>query len=241
MKIALFSDVHANLPALEAFFSDIEREQPDAIYCLGDLVGYNIWANEVTEEIRRRKITTIMGNHDEALLLPLKPNDNSNRGITRQLMTLENRNYLINLPRHLKLTFGKDRNQIDLLMVHGSPKSINDYLVEEYPEEEILKMMVSENAQIMLCGHTHIPYHRILKVDKEYSHLINIGSVGKPKDNDPRLCYAILYIDENLVCSNPHSLKVEFKRVDYDLKKAVDAIEKSDFPDEYADLLINAR
>src|SRR5476651_794828 len=64
MKIALFSDIHANLPALEAFFVDVEKQKPDAIYCLGDLVGYNIWPNEVINEIRKRKIPTIAGNYD---------------------------------------------------------------------------------------------------------------------------------------------------------------------------------
>jgi predicted phosphodiesterase len=64
MKIALFSDIHANLPALEAFFASVEQQQPDAIYCLGDLVGYNTWPNEVINEIRRRGIPTIAGNYD---------------------------------------------------------------------------------------------------------------------------------------------------------------------------------
>ncbi|WP_045800733.1 metallophosphoesterase family protein [Flagellimonas lutaonensis] len=64
MKIALFSDVHANLPALEAFFDDLEKHRPDATYCLGDLVGYNIWPNEVINEIRKRQIPTIAGNYD---------------------------------------------------------------------------------------------------------------------------------------------------------------------------------
>src|SRR6202451_392880 len=64
MNIALFSDIHANLPALEAFFADVEARKPDAIYCLGDLVGYNIWPNEVINEIRQRKIPTIAGNYD---------------------------------------------------------------------------------------------------------------------------------------------------------------------------------
>ena len=64
MKIALFSDIHANLPALEAFFADVDSKELDAIYCLGDLVGYNIWPNEVINEIKRRKIPTITGNYD---------------------------------------------------------------------------------------------------------------------------------------------------------------------------------
>src|SRR5476649_2761381 len=67
MKIALFSDIHANLPALEAFFANAETQKPDAIYCLGDLVGYNIWPNEVINEVRRRGIPTISGNYDQGI------------------------------------------------------------------------------------------------------------------------------------------------------------------------------
>src|SRR5580693_2633269 len=64
MRIALFSDIHANLPALESVLADIDKKKPDAVYCLGDLVGYNIWANEVINEIRRRQIPAIAGNYD---------------------------------------------------------------------------------------------------------------------------------------------------------------------------------
>lgn len=68
MTIALFSDIHANLPALEAFFKDADGRKPDAIYCLGDLVGYNIWPNEVINEVKRRSIATIAGNYDQELV-----------------------------------------------------------------------------------------------------------------------------------------------------------------------------
>ena len=67
MRIALFSDIHANLPALEACLKNIEEQKPDAIYCLGDLVGYNVWPNEVINEIRRRGIPTIAGNYDQGI------------------------------------------------------------------------------------------------------------------------------------------------------------------------------
>lgn len=64
MQIALFSDIHANLPAFEAFLADVETRKPDAIYCLGDLVGYNVWPNEIIYEIRKRGIATLARNHD---------------------------------------------------------------------------------------------------------------------------------------------------------------------------------
>ncbi|MEQ8554952.1 MAG: metallophosphoesterase family protein [Cyclobacteriaceae bacterium] len=241
MKIAFFSDIHANLPALEAFFRDIEEVQPDALYCLGDLVGYNVWANEVVEEIRKRNIVTIMGNHDEALLFPPGNNDKPNRRITREIVSTENREYLISLPRQLRLSFGTGDETFNLLLVHGSPQAINDYLVEDYPEDDILNQMKSQLAHVVLCGHTHIPYHRVLQARKENKHVINIGAVGKPKDGDPRVCYAIMTFDEHISRHNQNTLEVEFRRVDYDMERAVQAIKESDFPNEFADNLIQAK
>ena len=241
MKIAFFSDIHANLPALDAFFQDIDKVQLDALYCLGDLVGYNVWANEVVEAIRKRRIPTIMGNHEEALLLPTEENDRSNRGITSRLLTAENKDYLMNLPRHLQLDFETNGERFRFLLVHGSPKAVNDYLVEDYPEGEITEMMNAHQAQVVLCGHTHIPYHRKIKTGVDYIHVVNIGSVGRPKDGDSRLCYALITLDENFSKHNPNAIRVEFRRVSYEIDTAVKAIEESEFPDEYADLLIQAK
>lgn len=239
MKIAFFSDIHANLPALESFFEDLHRVQPDAVYCLGDLVGYNVWANEVVEEIRKRHIPTIMGNHDEALMFPAQEGDNANRRITRRLVSTEHKDYLINLPRHLAISFGTLEKPFNLLLVHGSPKSINDYLVEDYPEEEILGLMEKYQADVVLCGHTHKPFHRVLKQEKGDKHVVNIGSVGKPKDGDPRICYAVLDIAApNTI--NP-AVSVTFRRAEYPVNQAVKAVVNSEFPDEFADRLIQAK
>lgn len=242
MKIAFFSDIHANWPALEAFFEDVKAEQVDAIYCLGDLVGYNVWPNEVVEAIRQRKIPTIMGNHDEALLLPIKEEFTpSNRGLTRSLISDENRAYLINLPRHMSLNFVQQGQSFNLLMVHGSVKAINDYMLVDYPEREVLDMMQSHRADVLLCGHTHKPFHRIIKDGDVYRHVVNIGSVGKPKDGDPRACYAILELNQSTTRSRSDSLKVSFKRLEYDVEKAAIGVEQSNFDSSYADALRMAR
>ncbi|WP_281166843.1 metallophosphoesterase family protein [Segetibacter koreensis] len=114
MKIALFSDIHANLPALQAFFKNVEQKKTDAIYCLGDLVGYNIWPNEVINEIRKRGIPTIAGNYDQGIGLmsdecgcSYKTDTEKDMGkisisYTNSLVNPEERNYLRTLPAHIK-------------------------------------------------------------------------------------------------------------------------------------------
>lgn len=235
MKLAFFSDIHANLPALESMFQDLDKVQPDAVYCLGDLVGYHIWPNEVVSQIRSRRIPTLMGNHDEALIFPPKPTDNVNRQLTRQLVSTENKDFLIQLPREIKLNFGQNENRLNIWLVHGSPKAINDYLVEDYPAEEILSMMEANEADLLLCGHTHIPYHRTLAHATGFKHIINTGSVGKPKDGDPRLCYLILTLREGL--SKNQNFELEFRRISYDIDLSIKSILESDFPNDLADKL----
>ncbi|UMB54727.1 metallophosphatase family protein [Lutibacter sp. A64] len=238
MRIAFFSDIHANLPAIEAFFKDVESKNIDIIYCLGDLVGYNVWPNEVVNEIRKRGIQTIMGNHDEALLNPIvKHTKPTNKELTRLLINDENRDYLINLPRHLTLSFVTNNEPFKLLMTHGSMKAINDYMVVDYPEQEVLDMLHEQQADMLLCGHTHKPFHRILKDGEVYKHVVNIGSIGKPKDGDTRICYAIVELNQSTTTAKPETIQVSFKRAEYNIEKAAKAIEDSSFNNAFAKAL----
>lgn len=253
MKIALFSDVHSNLPALKAFFADVEKRKIDAIYCLGDLVGYNIWPNEVIEEIKKRKIPTIAGNYDFGIgrtsddcgcaykTEEEKANGAVSISFTNNTITQKNRKYLRNLPAHIKLEFRLNSNQLNLLLVHGSPRKINEYLFEDRAEKSMLRIMEQAGADIMCFGHTHKPYHRILNTgeNNHFRHAINLGSVGKPKDNDNRGCYVILEIDEKSSSTDKNSVSVEFIKFDYDIEKAAKAIENSILPSSYANNLRN--
>lgn len=256
MKIALFSDIHANLPALEAFFKDVDSRYPDAIYCLGDLVGYNIWPNEVANEIRKRNIPTIAGNYDFGIGRMSKDcgcayktdheksNGNVSISFTNEIMKDEERQYLRTLPAHIKVEFQLNEDKLNLLLVHGSPRKINEYLFEDREEKSLLRIMREADADVMCFGHTHKPYHRILAETSEdttrYRHAINIGSVGKPKDGDPRGCYVMLYINDNSSILHPESVQVEFIRFEYDVEKAAKAVEDSPLPNEYADMLRKA-
>ncbi|TRW21048.1 metallophosphoesterase family protein [Flavobacterium zepuense] len=229
MKIALFSDVHANHPAFEAFLSDLDREKLDAVYCLGDLIGYNIWPNEVIAEVRRRGIATLAGNHD------LRTNE-----YAYELVAPDNRAFLSTLPAHIKLEYRLHDQNITIVMAHGSTRSINEYVLEELDENYILEMMREAKADVLCVGHSHKPYHRVLRDADKVKHVINIGSVGKPKDGNPHGCYVLLSIDEDCGLSDPQAVHVEFRRVPYDVEKAMQAIFDSPLPDELASRLLNA-
>lgn len=253
MKIVLFSDIHANLPALEAFFKDVDSRNIDAIYCLGDLVGYNIWANEVVSEIKKRKIPTIAGNYDFGIGRLSnecgcayksdheKNNGNISIAFTNSIMKDAERDYLRSLPSHIKVEFQLNDDKLNLLLVHGSPRKINEYLFEDRDEKSLLRIMQDADADIMCFGHTHKPYHRILNssIDgkNHFRHAINIGSVGKPKDGNPQGGYVILTINSDSSILNKDSIQVEFIRFDYDIEKAAKAVEDSPLPNEYAEML----
>lgn len=252
-KIALFSDIHANLPALEACLKSIDAQQLDAIYCLGDLVGYNIWPNEVIDIIRKRGIPTIAGNYDFGIGrtsddcgCAYKTDKEKAMGkisisFTNQIVKENERAYLRTLPARIKVEFQLNNDKLNLLLVHGSPRRINEYLFEDRDEKSMLRIMEQADADIMCFGHTHKPYHRILNsgIDGQnhFRHAINIGSVGKPKDGDPRGCYVLLTINDNSSVLDKDSIHVEFVRFDYDVEKAAKAVEDSPLPNEYANML----
>ena len=233
----MFSDIHANLPALTACLKSTDEQSPDAVYCLGDLVGYNVWPNEVINEIRKREIPTLAGNYDYGVGrssddcgCAYKTESDKKMGsksisFTNSIIKDDEREYLRTLPTQIRVEFNLNGQKKNLLLVHGSPRKINEYLFEDRDEKSMIRMMEEANADIMCFGHTHKPYHRVLNS----RHAINIGSVGKPKDGNPQGCYVILNINE--------VIGVEFVRFDYDVEAAANAIEKSSLPDEYADML----
>ena len=253
MKIALFSDIHANLPALEAFFKDLETRDTDAVYCLGDLVGYNIWPNEVINEIRKRGIPTIAGNYDfgvgrssDDCGCAYQTEEDKEMGkisisYTNDVVKPKERAFLRTLPSHIRLEYKINEQRHDILLVHGSPRKVNEYLFEDRSDKSMIRIMEEANAEIMCFGHTHKPFHKILNSGEDgndqFKHAINIGSVGKPKDGNPRGGYVILTINPDSAPASKDSISVEFIRFDYDVEIAAKAVEDSPLPNEFADML----
>jgi putative phosphoesterase len=239
-RVTIFGDIHGNIQALRAVFTDMEeRGVADNLYCLGDLVGYGVYPNEVIQAIRERDIPTIMGNYDQGV-----GNDSDDCGCayktaeaealgkqsiawTNQHTSVENKAYLRNLPAHMPLQLG----DVNVLLVHGSPRKINEYLYEDRPESSLERIMDGIDAEVMVCGHTHLPYHRVLPSGRQ---VINAGSVGKPKDDNRDACYVVL-------SAEGRELQVEFVRVPYDVEAIASAIEGSGMPDEFAQMLRDGR
>jgi putative phosphoesterase len=227
MRLAIFSDIHANLQALDAALADVRAQQPDAIYCLGDLVGYGANPNEVTDRMRTSGIPTVMGNYDDGVGFErdecgcaYREEAERLRGErslewTKRRTTPENKAFLRTLHAEIRLEAADRR----ILLVHGSPRRMNEYLFEDRPISSFQRLAASSRADLIVFGHTHKPYMK----DVDGVRFLNAGSVGKPKDGDWRACYAI--VDDG---------HATFRRVEYDVQAAAAAIRATDLPHEFA-------
>ena len=236
MRIAIFSDIHGNHEALVNVLNDIDEQKPDHAFCLGDLVGYGPRPNEVIETIFEAKIPTVMGNYDEGVgyekgdcgcaYVTDEEKTNGQRSIdwTTEQVSPDNKAFLRSL--HDKIEFNTKGYQV--LLVHGSPRRINEYLYEDRPERSLTRMLESVEANVVVCGHTHQPYYRQVAG----VHLINDGSVGKPKDGDRRACYALITLEDKV--------SVEFRRVEYPVESVADEILEIVLPEAFAEALKTA-
>jgi putative phosphoesterase len=245
MRIALFSDIHANLPAFEEMLADMDSRPVDAVYCLGDLVGYNVWPNEVIAEIQRRKIPCIAGNHDvkiDGLVTTDESLKEPGKKYAYHLINEPGRKYLLTLPRHIRLEHKVNAKPLNIVLAHGSTRSIDEYVLADTDEAYVLELMAEANADVLCVGHSHKPYYRaIIDEHGNKKHIINTGSVGKPKDGNAKGCYALLIIEPDASSGNGAFLAVEFIRFDYDIAKAAKAIEDSPLPNEFAEMLWQAK
>jgi predicted phosphodiesterase len=243
MKHALISDIHGNLPALEAVLADLdERGDVDAIYHLGDLGGYAPWPNEVAALLRARGILGIAGNYDSTVATDYQhcgckaetPRQEElshlSYGWTLSHVTPETKRFLGALPFRMDLRpRGGHKSRPQMVLVHGTPTLNTLYWTEDRPDSFCAKMAKAAGARegdLIAFGHTHKPWHRVV----EGVHFLNTGSVGKPKDGDWRAGYVIVEVGEEIGA-------VEFVRVEYDLERAVDGILGSGLPDEFAEQL----
>ncbi len=237
MKIAVFGDIHGNIEALQAAY-DAVCTKVDKIFHLGDIGGYAPFVNEVGDFLIEKGIEGVQGNYDDAVA-----NDKTHCGCkyedpvqermatasfewTKEHVTAKTRKYMKGLPR--QISFAVEGKKCALF--HASPLKNNLYWYEDRPEKFFREMSGKIDAEILVYGHTHKPYRK----DLDGRVFINAGSVGKPKDGDPRACVAVIEITHN-------SVNTEFLRVQYDVEKVASEIIASGLPPYFADQLRQAK
>jgi putative phosphoesterase len=234
MKIGVFGDIHGNIEALKAAYERVISAKADKIYHLGDLGGYAPFVNEVVDFLIEHDIAGVQGNYDEAVA-----NDREHCGCkaeepvqeemahrsfvwTKGHVSPKSKDYMKNLPT--EFAFDADGRKVRLF--HATPKKNNLYWYEDRPEKFFREMAEKVDADIMIFGHTHKPYRK----DVNGKIFINAGSVGKPKDGDPRACAAIVEI-------TPQAVRTKFLRVPYDIERVASAIIEQGLPAYFAERL----
>ncbi len=242
-RFAIISDIHSNVEALTEVFADIDRLGIEKTYCLGDVVGYGPDPEHCADLVRLRCEATLRGNHDEALFTGadrfnpfakaairftrerLKP------GLLRSRTGVERWEWLRSLP------FSFRRGAA--LFVHGSPRDpVNEYVYQEdvfFNADSKLREIFEQTELVTFCGHTHMPVvirsdlrtfvpkdgDETYRLDRAVKHIVNVGSVGQPRDRDPRACWVEVTGDV-----------ITYHRVRYDFTKTQAKIEKQPLLDE---------
>ncbi len=243
MRHALISDIHGNLPALDAVLADIDRRgDVEAIYHLGDLVGYSANPNEVVARLRDRGIAGVSGNYDSTVATGYKhcgcrsetPEQEALAHIsyeyTRRVVTHETKRVLAALPFSLDLRpEGGHLNGPRLVLVHGTPTLNTVYWTQDRSDafcRQMAARMGLRAGDMIAFGHTHKSWHRVV----DDIHFVNTGSVGRPKDGDWRAGYVMAALGRG-------APDVEFVRVPYDLEAAMSGVREAGLPEAFAEFL----
>ncbi len=243
MKWALLSDIHSNLTALQRVLSEIEQYRVDGIVCLGDIVGYGAHPDECVAEVQRCATLCVRGNHDAGALGEINIDYFSGRARqaiiwTQDKLSPASRAYLAECPLR--------ETHENLLLVHGSPRDpIWEYILDR--QTAYINFQESE-AQLCLFGHSHIPSlfswsgsevgglravgDQTQRLEAGERYLINPGSVGQPRDGDPRASFGLLTLDEN-------GGQIEWHRVTYDIERTRQEIRQAGLPSELGDRLLS--
>ena len=243
MRYALISDVHSNLPALEAVLADVAaRPDVGGVYHLGDLVGYSPWPNEVVERLAAAGIAGVAGNYDSTVATDYKhcgcqsenPRQEELAHVsyewTRAHVSPATKRLLTALPFRLDLKpLGGHVAGPTVTLVHATSANNLVYVTQDRPDAFLAKMaqQAGLRAGDVLCfGHTHKPWSRVV----DGVTFVNTGSVGRPKDGDPRASYVLLDVGEG-------EARAEVVRIEYDVEAAARGVVAAGLPEEFADFL----
>jgi putative phosphoesterase len=236
MKVALIGDVHANLPALEAVLEDARKRRSEAVWNVGDFVGYGPFPDAVVQRLNGRGISSIIGNYDQKVL-EFPANKESWRqtkmpekylafGWAYAHLSAESRRFLRTLPQQLLLSV----QGVRVLLTHGSPASDEEHLGPDTPPDRLARLAESVDVDVVLCGHSHQPFDRQVNGVR----FINPGSVGRPEGEDRRAAYALLTFTRGTL----HLLQ---RRVRYDVTRTVEALRLAGLPKDFAGVFLQGK
>lgn len=237
MRAAVISDIHANNIALQEVLKDIKNENCDKIYCLGDLILAGPQPKDIIDFVKDQNWTIIQGNTDKLIAeygpevlemmqdkYPIMAN-----AIEDDVLFVdeETKEFLKNLPPQLE----ENIEGVNVLFVHGSPRRNNEDILPAKPLEEIEEIISDTDADLILCGHTHVPCG--YQTTKNQT-VVNVGSVGRPMTPTPLACYAVIDFDNG-------KFDIRHKFVEYDRETAANLVRIRNFEgaDKLAQLLIN--
>jgi len=255
-RFAIFSDVHGNIRALEAVLADMDARGVEERYCLGDLVGYGAEPASVVERIRSLGIPTVRGNYDDGVgarrgecgcyyaTQEARDDGAASYDFTDAALDDGDHAWLAALPGEIRF----EAEGVRALLAHGSPRKINEYLLLDRTDAQLIRLAEEAEADLVCIGHVHIPYHRsLLAEDGRHIHYVSSGSVGKPKDGDPRACWVEVVIgtaeqvetaagsDEFAECAAGESwVGAIVHRVAYDAEGAAKAVLAAGLPPRLA-------
>lgn len=218
MRIAFVSDIHSNIHAFERVMEEIEKEKVDSVFCCGDIVGYNAFPSECIEMLREKINESVMGNHDYATLTGDTGwfNEYGAEGVsyTRRVISDDEMKFLKSLKTHIHLKV----DNLKIYITHGSPRDeIFEYVFPDSSDDFLLTLSDIVGADVLVFGHTHLPMEKRVKGRI----FLNPGSVGQPRDGDPRASFMIF---------DTSSKKSFFRRVEYSIDAAAKAIIEKDLP-----------
>lgn len=216
MRVAVISDIHANLPALEAVLADVDRQAAAQVFCAGDLVGQGPHPNQVVSRVRKEGIPCILGNQEielRELADRARPDPRRHMLWTIAVLKPRNREYLLGLPAEREV----EVEGIGIRLVHGSPHGAFDAI---YPSLTRVTLRAWFGAgegrpDVLVGGHTHVPFVRTV----EGTLVVNAGSVGRPFDGDPRASWALLELEGGRA-------RAQIRRVAYPVAETVHAMRR---------------
>ncbi len=227
MLIACFSDPHGNLPALEAAVADARARGAEQMVCAGDITGYGPFPDGVCRFLQKEAIAAIIGNYDQKVIDVARKGKSAAAGMnpkkrkillwTANQVSRPSLRYLTALPERLDLQLTGGHK---ILVVHGSPLSADDAIYPSITRQGLDKKLVDNRLDVLLCGHTHIPFVKCLGGIL----IVNCSSVGHPVDGDPRPAYALISAE---AATQPHGHIIRF---DYDREQTIAALKKTSLP-----------